>query len=167
AEVEDVRAFHEEGPMLGQELLERREVHERRVELSLSEIRVDGGVEGQEGADAVFQIEACVPRIRTGLREGIADGALGLEGPRPRRVGKQLEAPGRRNILEAAEVREARHESVFRLSDEGKQVELVLPENGADEADTPDLVGGAGKAQLRERDLFFSRPSERVDRRDR
>ena len=162
SEPEDVRPLDEEGPVLGQELLERRQVHERGVDLDLAEVGVHRRVQGEVGGHAVLEVQPRAPEIVARFVEGIR-GVTGLpEGAAPHAVGEELEPLRRRDVAQPGQVSEARHEPAFRLPDERPHGEFVLAQNGPHEADAPDLVRGAREAQLRERDTVLGRPAERV-----
>ncbi|HEX6407577.1 MAG TPA: hypothetical protein VFZ90_10360, partial [Gemmatimonadales bacterium] len=58
AEAENVGALDEEGPLLRVEGLECAEIHHRRVNLYLAEVRIQRGTESQIAGEAVFEVEA-------------------------------------------------------------------------------------------------------------
>ena len=153
--------------MLVEELLERGEVDIGRVELYLAEIRVDRGVEGEVGADAVLQVQPGPAVIGVAVVEGVA-GALGLVvTTASERVREQLEPLGNRDILQRHQVREARRETALLFPDEGEQRQLVLSLDPAREAHAPHLLPRGGEPQLGERNPQLDDPPERVDGRRR
>jgi hypothetical protein len=86
-EGEDSGALHEERPLFLVPGLEGREVHNRRVNFDLAEIGVQGGVQGNVGAEPVLQVHAhTVEEVGT-VPEGVVESNvfvlsdLGVLGP--------------------------------------------------------------------------------------
>ena len=162
AESEDVRALDEERPVFGEELLERREVDERGVELDLPEIGIERGVEGEVRRHAVLQVHAAAPEIVVGPVVGVAQVLRRLVRPAGHAVGEQLEPPRRGNVVQADQVSEPGHEPALRLADERPHREFVLAEDRADEADPPHLLARAREAELGKRNPVLGAPAARV-----
>ena len=108
-EGEDARSFDEEGAALGEELLERREVHERRVDIHLAEVRIDRAVEREVRGDPVLQVEPGPAEVVRPPVERIPPGARGRGGAAAHEVGEQLHPPRGGDVPEPEEVGEARY----------------------------------------------------------
>ena len=87
-------ALDEEGSLLRIERFERGEIHDRRVHLDLSEVRIHRRVQGEAGGQAVLQIHTRGRKLIGAVAEGIV--RIALEVLRPHaRIGKELEVAAR------------------------------------------------------------------------
>src|SRR3989442_1378059 len=163
AQREDVAALDEKRPALRQELLERREVHERRVDLHLAEVRIERSVHRQVRGDAVLQVEPGAAEVVAALVERVGRHSGLMIGAAADRVREQLEAPGRRDVAQPPEVGEARGEAGLGLAHEREHVELLLALDPTHEAHPPHLLGGVREPELREGNPELGRPAERID----
>src|SRR6266480_364048 len=164
AEIEDLGALDEKRPMLVEELLKGREVHERLVDFHLAEVGVHRRVERLTGAHPILHVRANIVRVRVRSLERIACTRRLAVGPAPDGVGQDLEVPTSLETREPDQLGKAGSHAALGPGDEGIQGQLVLAPDPADEAHAPYLSLGRGEAQLGERNADFGRPAERVHR---
>ena len=162
AEIEDLRALDEKRPMLVEELLKGREVHERLVDLHLPEVGVHRHVERLAGAHPVLQIRAHTALVRARRLKGVAAPRRLAVRPSPDGVGQDLDVLAGLHAREPDKAREARGHTALGPGHEWKERQLVLALDPADKAHAPYLVRDAGEPQLGKRDADLRRPAERV-----
>ena len=161
-EIEDARAFDEEGPLLLVVGLFVADVDDGRVDLDLAEIRVDREIEGQVAAEAALEVEAAArPGFASGAERVAGDGRA-EHGPRQDERG-DLEAAARGDAREPGELGEVRDEPVLLLGHPGEVVLLVLALDHPLKIDAPDLDIAPPETELVEGDADLDRPALVVD----
>ena len=152
----------EEGPLLVEEDLERREIHDRGIGFDLPEVRVHGAVEREVRPESHLHV-----RARPGAEVlAVVEGVRRLRPPGQSRIARgvreHLEAARRLDAFDAHQlahprrpagaIRRHRHpEHVLA----GRRIPVVGVE-------APDLHGHVVEAELRERDAHLRRPPQRV-----
>ncbi len=160
-EGEDVGALEEEGALLGEEGLERGEVHHGRVHLHLAEVRVDGAGEGEPAREPEPHVATHGGREVGRVVERVERGAGRAHGLRAH-VGKDLQAPRLPDADEPREVAEAGHEAGRLRRPRREGGALVAPRHVAHDLEAPHAlraVGCRAVAELRERDAVLCHPT--------
>ena len=161
AELEGVGAFDEEGPLLIEERLDVGEIHNRRIDLDLTEVGIHGGIESEVRTKTKLEVGAqgrvapatVVERV-SGLSRRSVHLARGVGGDQQSTLWLK---PG-----EPHEGQEARHETAFLLGTESRVSLLVRPRDHPLEVDAPSRLVFLLEAKLRKRDAEFGRPTARI-----
>ena len=162
AEIEDARAFDEEGPLLLVVGLFVADIDDGRVDLDLAEIRIDREVEGQVAAEAALEVEAAAHRGFASVAERVAGDGRAEHGPRQGER-RNLEAAAGGDAREPGELGEVRDEPVLLLGHPGEMVLLVLALDHPLEIDAPDMDIPSLETELVEGDADLDRPAQVVD----
>ena len=167
-EGETVGVLEEERTSLGEEDLERREVHDGRIGFDLAEVRVDGRGERKRQRELHAEVAADGQACVTGGHEAVA-GRFGLGLHLRAEVRHQLDARGRPQRIEADQVPEPRHDARRIRRRRRPERFLAMPRDLACEVDAPRPHRAAGPthvvAQLRQRDAELCRPAGTVGAR--
>ena len=161
-EVEVAGSLDEERPPLVEVRFERRQVHNRRIRLHLSEIRIHRRREREAGRQRVLHVQADRAVRRGALHERIAAGWL-LRQIR-QRVRHDLELLRRRRHRQAAELTERRHVAVGAAREQRPRRRFVHPADLARHGEAERARRRRVEAQLGERDSELSGPALAVAR---
>ena len=162
AEVEDARAFDEEGPLLLIIGLLVGDVDDGRIDLDLAEIGIDREVEGQIAAQPALEVEAAAGAEIAAGAEGVAR-LPGVEIGLRQAEGRDLEPAARGDARKPGELGEVRDETAFLLGDPGEMALFVLALDDPLEIDAPEIGVAPLEAELVEGDAHFDGPAEAVD----
>ena len=160
---EDLGALREERPPLLEEGLELREVDDGGVHLDLAEVRVERGIEGEAGRQAVLEIEAGAGEETRSVVEGRSLQHRRDELLAGRHVRQQLQRRGRVDAGNALETGHLRRQAGLVLADKPQPRRFVAALDDALDVDAPRVAVGVRKAQLRERDAHLEGPSACAD----
>ena len=156
--LEDLDALQEEGPALAVAGLKDGQVEHRRVALDLAEVRVDGGIEGDVGGQAVAQVQA-----GGGGQIVLAAAVSHGQDAAAQGEGQDLETAPRLDPLDPLEVTEARGVAGDAPGGEAPFRPLGPAADLAEDVDPPGLV--LAEAQGVVGDLQLHAPAVRPHRR--
>ena len=154
-------ALDEKGPALIEHRFERGEVDVGGIRLHLAEVRIQGPIQGEVGAEA--HLDVC-----TGPTTGLVVERIGRIDRSPQRqvagrIRQQLETAGGADPRDAEQPTEMRRIARGGLGDQHPVVGFILVRYRALDLQPPDLLLLAGEPELGERYAHLCGPAQRVD----
>ena len=166
AKVERTRSGDEERALLVVERFEGREIERRRIDLHLSEVRIEGGVEREIRREQILHVAARAnARVVASVKRIVRIGVLQLLARE--HVRKNLELPPSISDLNSLHTAEIRGPARVAPPPERPHVALVQSVLVAPHLHPPQLHRIAREPQLRIRDAHLRGPAERIDFRRR
>ena len=152
-------ALGKKGPPLSQEGLELRQVDLGRIGFHLTEVRVEGGIEGQVRAQMDLQIGARLAAQILFCAEGIVPLGAAASRTAARSIGGKLDAGRRLDFFETGQPTEMRNPAGFVLGNQQPEILAILRRHQPPDIEPPHLLRAFVEAQLRKGNAHLGHPA--------